>query len=257
MTRSGSLWVLFGSLLLLQFGYPVISYGPAWTIAYLLIYSGIIAFGIREAAIRPQSRWPLVPGMALLVIAAVWFAASSGGRQSTVAFLAAVGILQLILLVILVRWLMQPSSRARTVDLILIAVSAYLLLGGVFGVIASQIELGFPGSYIDNTFRDTPVTWQALFYASYVTIATLGFGDIVPAAPWARSLSSLEAVLGTLFVAVVIARLVGLRGTGWAKSQENEDSPDGLDAADTADSADSAGTPRGGGDGPEAAPSGH
>src|SRR6187431_2399927 len=146
MTRRGSLWVLFGSLVLLQFGYPIISYGSGWTVLYLLMYGGIIAFGVREAAVRPRSRWPLVPGMLLLVIAAAWFAISEGGKESTVAFLAAVGILQLILLVILVSRLMQPSRRAHTVDLILIAVSAYLLLGGVFGVIASQVELQFPGS---------------------------------------------------------------------------------------------------------------
>jgi voltage-gated potassium channel Kch len=47
-------------------------------------------------------------------------------------------------------------------------------------------------------------------YYSFVTLTTLGYGDIVPVSPHARALSSLEAVIGQLFIAVLIARLVGM-----------------------------------------------
>jgi len=49
-----------------------------------------------------------------------------------------------------------------------------------------------------------------LLYFSVVTLTTLGYGDIAPAVPAARMLCSLEAVIGQLFVAVFIARLVSL-----------------------------------------------
>ncbi|GMA33981.1 potassium channel family protein [Demequina litorisediminis] len=45
-----------------------------------------------------------------------------------------------------------------------------------------------------------------------MTLATLGYGDITPVGDWARSLAAMEAVVGPLFVAVVIARLVGVAG---------------------------------------------
>ena len=48
------------------------------------------------------------------------------------------------------------------------------------------------------------------FYYSLVTMTTLGYGDIVPVTPAARSLTTLEAVVGQLYLAVLVARLVGL-----------------------------------------------
>jgi hypothetical protein len=50
--------------------------------------------------------------------------------------------------------------------------------------------------------------WQ--LYYSFVTLTTLGFGDIVPTTSLAGMLSSLEAIVGQLYVAIVIARLVGI-----------------------------------------------
>ncbi|WP_430869058.1 potassium channel family protein [Demequina aurantiaca] len=222
MSIRGSLWILLGSLVVLQFGYPITNYGTWWTVAYLLVYSGVIMFGVREVAVHPRAKWPIAPVVIFLIFAAVWFALHQDDSEATVILLAAIGLFQLVLLIVLVRRLMQPSHHSRTVDLVLIAVSAYLLLGGVFGVISSQIEFAYPGSFIDNTNGGGSVTWQALFYDSYVTISTLGYGDIVPVTDWARSFASLEAVLGTLFIAIVIARLVGVGSTRWRMNTEPE-----------------------------------
>ena len=43
-----------------------------------------------------------------------------------------------------------------------------------------------------------------------MTLTTLGYGDIVPVTLWARSLVSLEAIIGVLYVTIILARLVGL-----------------------------------------------
>ena len=47
-------------------------------------------------------------------------------------------------------------------------------------------------------------------YFSFITLTTLGYGDVVPVQGFARSLSGAEAVTGQLYVAILIARLVGL-----------------------------------------------
>ena len=51
------------------------------------------------------------------------------------------------------------------------------------------------------------------FYFSFVTLSTVGYGDIVPASRAARMLAVLEATTGTLFVAILIARLVAIQAT--------------------------------------------
>jgi voltage-gated potassium channel Kch len=53
-------------------------------------------------------------------------------------------------------------------------------------------------------------TW--LSYFSFVTLTTLGYGDVAPVAPLARGLAMTEAITGTLFLAVLISRLVAAYG---------------------------------------------
>lgn len=217
MSRS-MLWVLLGSLVLLQFGYPINNYGTGWSAVYLLLYIGVIWFGVRQVASSPRRHWPIAIAVLLFVIAGTWSQLNQNSHLATVAILAAIGLLQLSLVVTLIGAMLRPNHMSATADLILIAVCAYLLLGGVFGVLASQLEFAYPGSYVDASIPGD-VTWQALFYGSYVTLSTLGYGDILPVGDWARSLSSFESVFGTLFVAVVIAQLVGA-GVRWRSSKD-------------------------------------
>lgn len=55
-------------------------------------------------------------------------------------------------------------------------------------------------------------------YFSYVTITTLGYGDIVPVAPAAQSISAMEASIGTLYIAILIGRFVSLFQQGGSKA---------------------------------------
>jgi len=138
------------------------------------------------------------------------------GRVPTMiytAMLTSVGIFQSALLNSTFRFLVRPRAGTTVNQLILLAVAAYLLLGGVFAVAGNLLETSAPGSFVDSGAPDRPLVGQGMLYASYVTLSTLGYGEILPvstwARSWARSLASLEAVTGTLFLAIVIARLVG------------------------------------------------
>jgi hypothetical protein len=66
-----------------------------------------------------------------------------------------------------------------------------------------------PGSFIVSN-EDVSRTGGNFLYYSFVTLTTLGYGDITPASSPARSLSTLEAVTGQLYIAILVARLVGL-----------------------------------------------
>jgi hypothetical protein len=104
-------------------------------------------------------------------------------------------------------------------DMILGAINVYLLFALCFMFIHAFVELARPGSYLyhgeslSSVLKGHPEVDALAFllYFSVVTLTTLGYGDITPAFPAARMLCSLEAVIGQLFVAVFIARMVSLQ----------------------------------------------
>jgi hypothetical protein len=92
------------------------------------------------------------------------------------------------------------------------ALSAYLLAGVFFGVLYWAIERAWPGSIVVAGETLTPGRFSPTsgMYFSFVTLATLGYGDVVPKGEAARGLAILEAVTGQLYLAVMVARLVSL-----------------------------------------------
>jgi hypothetical protein len=103
-----------------------------------------------------------------------------------------------------------------TVDAVLGTVCGYLLAGAAFANLFTATELLQPGSFnIGTAIGGELSSWHArrfLFgYFSFVTLTTMGYGDITPVTPGAVSLSWLEAVFGQFYMAVVVAQLVGIR----------------------------------------------
>ncbi len=91
-------------------------------------------------------------------------------------------------------------------DVINAAVSAYLLLGMVWAYGYLFLEMAHPGSFKGpHPVMDR----DDFYYFSFVTLATLGYGDIIPMTRPARSLAVVEAVTGQLYLAILIGRLVG------------------------------------------------
>src|SRR5262249_19164864 len=92
--------------------------------------------------------------------------------------------------------------------------SMYLLIGLRFVQVSRLIAQRVPGAFL---VRGTPADYDAvvplLRYYSFVTLTSLGFGDITPVHPVARSMTVLEALIGVLYPAVLIARLISLEGT--------------------------------------------
>lgn len=91
------------------------------------------------------------------------------------------------------------------------AIGSYLLIGIVFTQ-AYRLLAGFiPGAFaIGGTPVDFDTISQKLSYFSFITLTSTGYGDITPVHPYARSLATMEALAGGLFLTVLVARLVGL-----------------------------------------------
>jgi hypothetical protein len=92
------------------------------------------------------------------------------------------------------------------------AVAAYLLLAFLFAYLYTLLSYLVPGSFhVPAWVSETgPERAEAFLYFSMVALTTVGFGDITAIHPFARSLVMLEALIGQLYPAILIARLVTL-----------------------------------------------
>jgi hypothetical protein len=89
------------------------------------------------------------------------------------------------------------------------ALCVYLLAGLAFGGFFAALDARAPGS-LAGASSTQPLGIDEAVYFSFVTLATLGYGDLVPVSTAARALAVLEAVFGQLYLAVLVARLVSL-----------------------------------------------
>ena len=114
------------------------------------------------------------------------------------------------------------AMRARTVDRehLYAALDAYLLFGIFQGVLYWALDRAWPASIV-VTGQQTEVllSLSASIYFSFVTLVTLGYGDILPHSDAARGLAIVEAVTGQFFLAVMIAHLVSLHVRGGNQSE--------------------------------------
>ena len=133
-------------------------------------------------------------------------------------------LLDLALLVFVTAIILSHVVKEGKVDAdrIFGAVCGYLLIGLTWALIYGALDLVQPGSFDQGeagAAADAPEADPAphfadmdpFLYYSLVTLSTLGYGDIVAVTRAARALSALEAVVGQLYIAVVVARLIGLQ----------------------------------------------
>ncbi len=110
------------------------------------------------------------------------------------------------------------TSKHVSADTIFASVCVYLLAGVFFAFTYSLLELFDPHAFFNSLAADPTAHIMRLgqepagleMYFSLVTMSTLGYGDIVPNSPVARSLTAIQAVMGQLYLAVLVARLVGM-----------------------------------------------
>jgi hypothetical protein len=103
-------------------------------------------------------------------------------------------------------------SEEVSTDTLYAAVCVYLLLGLLWASIYSFLEHLSPGVIFVSNNSDVMgnLTSNELIYYSYTTLTTLGYGDITSLTPVGRIISVLESVIGELFLAFLVARLVAI-----------------------------------------------
>jgi hypothetical protein len=123
----------------------------------------------------------------------------------------------LVLIALVVVYLLRFVLSAPRVDteVLCASISAYLMLGLIWTLAYWLVAEVNPAAFAFNTASGAKESMQGFnaFYFSFVTLSTVGYGDITPVSKVARMLAALEAMTGLLYVAVLIARLVALYST--------------------------------------------
>jgi hypothetical protein len=94
------------------------------------------------------------------------------------------------------------------------AILVYLSIALTFVALYSFVGLLVPHAFSGMTFEDNPALASNVIYFSFVTLTSTGYGDVFPLHPVARSLCNLETIVGQLYPATLLARLVSLEIEG-------------------------------------------
>jgi len=104
-------------------------------------------------------------------------------------------------------------QRTITAETISMSISVYLLMGIAWGLLYVVIYLRHPGAFSfpgSNVSLTSEAVFPTLIYFSLTTISTIGFGDITPAIIQARYAAVAEGITGQFYMAILVARLVGI-----------------------------------------------
>ena len=99
-------------------------------------------------------------------------------------------------------------SRQVTSDVIAGAMASYLMIGLTWAIAYGLVETMARGSI--SAAGGAPVDLQTLVYFSYITLMTIGYGDVTPVSAAARVLAVLEGVVGMAFTTIILATLVAI-----------------------------------------------
>ncbi len=207
--RDNFIWLLFALILLLFSGAILEQYGSAngATLVNLSItFTLIVAVWSMQSVRRwYHSRW----GVTAIIIGL-----GIGDYFLDVAQLPLIHIGFILTFLITSTYIASRQvlfSGSVDFNKIVGAICIYILMGLIWAFAYIGCEILFPGSlkgFTDVAWQDNV---QEAFYYSFVTLTTLGYGEITPIQPLARFLAYMEALTGQFYIAVLVASLIGVR----------------------------------------------
>lgn len=210
--RYMTVWIFFTLLMAL---FPFVK-GSIGSFIFTFLFSIILI----SSVLTVSSHRLIRTGGAILTVLAVssrWAFFLLGGEiLDQLSFLFATLLLSLVSFLL---FLSLFRTREVTSDIIWKAISVYLLLGLAWASLFSLMESFAPGTFLDNINPEVAMSFSTLVYYSFVTLATLGYGDILPTTQAARGLVIIEVLMGVLYMAILISRLVGT----WKPGKGDED----------------------------------
>jgi voltage-gated potassium channel len=203
-TIRGGLRTLLGSLILLLVLYPVLDEEPVGRAIFALLSTAVVLSGAYVAS-RDRHRFAMALLLAIPAFVARWLFVFLRTPVTRGAALATSIVFFVYTLLLILDHVLRTDEVSG--DEVFGAVCVYILIGFVWGMAFGMLDLFSPGS-----IRNVNGAMQTgdFFYFSFITLMTIGYGDMYPVSPVARSMAIVESMVGIIFVAVLISRLVGL-----------------------------------------------
>jgi hypothetical protein len=196
------------AILIHNLTYPLSAAGGIWPALFYGFYAAI--FVVATWALTDlRSLRTFVAGAGFAVfVAGLLNSYAPSQVAALVVYLSSIAY-HLGMVVVLARY----TFAAKTVmtDVLISATSLYLVIGSGFAAVLAFIEWGAPGAFVASS--GAAIDWQQMVYFSYVTLTTLGYGDITPVGFYAQSFVAFEAIGGTLYTVMLLSRLVGLHAS--------------------------------------------
>ena len=199
---------LLAALALLFFFFPFVEEVKGGDIIVSILLSLVLLCAVLAVADRKRA---LVIAVALAVpaIAGRWISHFRPDLVPPPVFLTAGLVLIAFVVANLLRFVLRAPSV--NVEVLCASISAFLMLGLLWTLAYWLVDQLDPGAFAFNTNEGRQsISGFNAFYFSFVTLSTVGYGDITPVSKVARMLAAMEAMTGLLYVAVLIARLVAL-----------------------------------------------
>jgi len=207
--RQNNFFFLLTALLIILLILPIISdiYGTRnWLIGHLT-FSITLIFSV--LSLKGSDKW-LITGV-FLVLCGVAFSSLALYTESDF-YLCISLFFDFLFLLLIINIALQQVIFSDQINLhnVAGAVCIYLLLGIIWSLAYYFISIVMPGSFKGNLSIDTHMQLNDFVYYSFVTLTTLGYGDIVPLSATARSLVYMEAIFGQFYMAILVAGLVSI-----------------------------------------------
>ncbi len=193
----------------LQLTYPFSLLGTWQNAVYFSFYIALLASGVYLLSVNRRRMIATAIVAVLNVGVGIPWVMTGGVVWLAVASYSLLIIFQSMIIVVLIEYIFVTERVNR--DVIFSASTIYLILGNAFTGLYMLVQTVDPKAFVSSTM-DTPLPWQRMIYFSYATLTTLGYGDITPVSPWAQSISSLEAILGLLYIAIILGRMASRYG---------------------------------------------
>jgi hypothetical protein len=170
---------------------------------------GVLVLALAVLAVRrtPSITWisAALAGPALVLLVAQIFSTASWLLPWSAAFEA---LLYFYAGVSLIRYMF--ADHAVTTDELFAVGATFTLFAWAFAYVYVIVQAVAPGSFTAAVNPADPRSWVELLFLSFTTLSSTGLSDIVPIKPFARSVLMIEQLAGVLYVAMVVARIVGL-----------------------------------------------
>jgi hypothetical protein len=202
-------FILFVSLLALILVTPLAEGFVGIVMVWNIFLTWILLSGVHAVSEKKRNVY-IASLLALPMLVYLWSSYFMESNRYVVIVGSFCGVLFFAYMIVnILFFIYRQDNVAR--DLISGAAVVYLLMAIMWNFIYRALETAHPGSF---TVSATDMHERMRFiYFSLVTITTLGYGDIVPKTSLARSLATLEAVVGQLYLVTTVAWLVGVRVT--------------------------------------------